>query len=71
MEIAPADAPPIINDGITLNGSPAAKGIAPSEMKESPKSYADFPFSRSVSVNTFLSIMVAKESAIGGAYLRP
>ena len=47
MERAPVTAPPTIIEGMTRNGSAAAKGMAPSEMKEAPSSQAAVPFSRS------------------------
>ena len=36
MDNPPAVAEPIIQEGITLNGSFAANGIAPSEIKDNP-----------------------------------
>ena len=52
IEIAPAIAPPTMEDGITRAGSAEANGIAPSEMKDAPSSHAALPFSRSGSVKS-------------------
>ena len=37
MDSPPATAEPMIQDGKTRNGSLAAKGMAPSEIKDSPR----------------------------------
>ena len=47
MQMAPAVAPPTIEDAMTRSGSAAAKGMAPSEMNESteqPRRHAVLPF---------------------------
>ena len=59
-------APPNIIDGMTRNGSAAANGIAPSEMKQAPRSQAALPFSRSGSVNRPGADDVASAIASGG-----
>ena len=66
IDRAPVTAPPAIIEGMTRSGSAAAKGIAPSEMKDAPSSQAATPFSRSASVNSFLRTTVAIAIAIGG-----
>ena len=50
MVIAPVTTPPSMDAGSTRNGSAAAKGMAPSEMKDAPSSHDALPFSRSCSV---------------------
>src|SRR5699024_1179477 len=63
---APVTAEPAINDGITLNGSAAANGIAPSVIKDIPNTNAAFPASLSSLVNLFLAIKVAIPIPNGG-----
>src|SRR4051794_28824583 len=62
----PVTAPPTIEDGMTRSGSAAANGIAPSEMKEAPRTQAALPFSRSVGVNSLARTVVARAIASGG-----
>ncbi len=45
--------PPTTNEGITRNGSVAAKGMAPSEILTKPIINEAFPASRSSGVNFF------------------
>ena len=52
--------------GITRSGSAAAKGIAPSVMKEAPRSQPALPFSRSGRLKRPGRSTVASASAIGG-----
>jgi len=59
-------AEPTMIEGMTRSGSAAAKGIAPSVMKEAPKTQAALPDSFSNSVNFFLNRMVAKARPSGG-----
>ena len=66
MHSAPVIAPPNIIDGMTRNGSAAANGIAPSEMKHAPRSTAALPFSRSGSLNSRGRTNVASAIASGG-----
>ena len=47
MDNAPVIAEPTVTDANTRSGSAAAKGIAPSEIKDKPKTQADLPASRS------------------------
>ena len=55
-----------MHGGMMRSGSAAAKGMAPSEMKEAPSSHAARPLSRSTSVNSFGRIVVASARASGG-----
>ena len=52
IAMAPVTAEPTTDEAMTRKGSAAAKGIAPSEMKEAPRSQAALPFSRSGSVKS-------------------
>ena len=64
--IAPVVAPPSIIEGMTRSGSAAANGMAPSEMKEAPRSQAALPLSRSAAVYSFGRRTVLNAIAIGG-----
>lgn len=66
IDSAPVTAPPAITDGITRRGSAAANGIAPSLMKDAPRTQAARPFSRSVLLNSLLRTVVASAMASGG-----
>ncbi len=66
MDSAPVTAPPTIMEGMTRSGSDAANGIAPSEMKDAPRSQEDLPFSRSAGVNRRERTVVASARASGG-----
>ena len=66
MVIAPVIAPPAMVAGMTRSGSAAAKGMAPSEMKDSPSSQALRPFSTSALVNSRERRKVAADIASGG-----
>ena len=58
-------AEPTTDEAMTRKGSAAAKGIAPSEMKEAPRSQAALPFSRSGSVKSLGRTLVASAMASG------
>ena len=66
MERAPAAADPIAQGGIMCNGSDAAKGIAPSVMKDSPMIKLVIVDCRSFGVNFFLKSSMEREIAMGG-----
>ena len=66
IDNAPVSAPPAMLAGITRNGSLAAKGIAPSEMKHSPNTKAALPASRSDWANLRRAMKVAMPNPIGG-----
>ena len=68
MDNAPVIAEPTVTDANTRSGSAAAKGIAPSEIKDKPKTQADLPASRSSLLYKFFPKIV-DDSAIasGGA----
>ena len=63
---APLNADPITHDGITLNGSLAANGIAPSVINDKPKIIFVSPDFLSPSVNFRLKKSVAIEIINGG-----
>ena len=66
IDNAPATAEPITQEGITWRGSPAAYGIAASEMKQSPMIALTGAVFLSLSVNLFLNTHEAMAIAIGG-----
>ncbi|MCY1459013.1 hypothetical protein D9M71_764520 [compost metagenome] len=66
IDNAPVNAPPATLAGITRNGSLAANGIAPSEMKHSPSASAALPASRSLWANLRRARNVAMPRPIGG-----
>ena len=66
MDSAPVTAPPTMEGGIMRSGSAAAKGMAPSVMKDRPSSQALRPFSTSALVNRRARRKVAADSASGG-----
>ena len=66
IDNAPVNAPPTTLAGITRNGSLAANGIAPSEIKHKPSTSAALPASRSVCANLRRAINVAIPKPIGG-----
>ena len=66
IDRAPVSAPPAMLAGITRNGSLAANGIAPSEMKHSPSTEAALPACRSLSANLRRASRVARPMPIGG-----
>ena len=66
IDRAPATAEPATIDGITLIGSAAANGIAPSEMKDRPIIKVVIPDLRSLSVKRLPKNMVQRAMAIGG-----
>ena len=66
MESAPVTAEPAMIEGITLKGSAAAKGIAPSVIKDTPRTAAALPASLSSFVNLFFAMNVAKAIPNGG-----
>ncbi len=57
MDNAPVTAEPATIEGMTRSGSAAAKGMAPSEIKEIPKMEAAFPASLSSKVNFLVRLM--------------
>ena len=63
---APVTAPPAMVAGMIRSGAAAAKGIAPSEMNEAPRSHAALPFSRSPLVKRRGRAAVASARASGG-----
>ena len=63
---APVMAPPTMVAGMMRSGSAAAKGMAPSLMKEAPSSQEARPFSCSTLVNSLGRSAVASASASGG-----
>ena len=66
MQIAPAMADPAISEGMTRNGSRAAKGMAPSVTKARPSTKAALPASRSSAVKRDGNNFDAMASARGG-----
>ena len=66
IDNAPATPDPKTQDGITWIGSPAAYGMAASEMKQSPIIAFTGADLRSLSVNLFLNSQDAIAMAIGG-----
>ena len=66
IEMAPATAEPTMIAGITRKGSLAAKGIAPSVMKEIPSAAAALPASRSSLEKRLRKSIVASAMPSGG-----
>ena len=66
IDRAPVVAPPTIIEGITRNGSAAANGMAPSEMKEAPILHPALPVPRSACLNLYRPMVVDSAMASGG-----